>query len=69
MLKKSFQKELDKLSKLNIAYKNQLALVEEQIFKEFGKYPTDCDFFIDIFHVSTGKMTVQQLNDEMVAAE
>lgn len=66
MTDKQFQKELDKLAKVNINYKVQLMKVEAEIEKRFGFLPSDVDLdvFIDNFHVGTGYMTVQQVTEE-----
>lgn len=67
MLKQSFQKELDKLAKLNSKYKKQLKFVENKIKKEFGFYPSevDCDSFIDSYHTGCGNLSIEQLNEDM----
>lgn len=68
MLKKSFQKELNKLSILNARYKEQLTKVENAIIKEFGKCPSEIDFeeFIDSYHVGIGHLTVDEINEGML---
>ncbi len=68
MLKKTFQKELDKLALLNVKYKEQLEKVEDAIKKEFGNYPCeiDNDYFIDTYCVGSQNMTVKKLNETMI---
>lgn len=63
-----FQKELNKLARLNLRYKEQLDKVVDEIEKVFGKtpYEVDCDHFIDTYCTGAGNSTVQQLNEEMV---
>ena len=62
-----FQKELNKLAKLNAKYKEQLDKVIDEIENVFGKtpYEVDCDFFIDTYCTGIGNLTVDQLNKEM----
>jgi len=70
MLRKEFQKELNKLAKLNAKYKEQLDKVVNAIEEEFGKtpYEADCDEFIDTYCVASNNMTVANLNTAMERA-
>lgn len=67
MTDKQFQKELNKLAIKNAKYKHQLNLVEEEIKRRYGKYPSevDCDSFIDAFHVGCAPMRVNQIDEDM----
>lgn len=62
-----FQKELNKLAKLNAAYKNQLEKVVDGIENVFGysPYDVDCDDFIDTFCTGSGNMSINNLNERM----
>ena len=70
MLQKEFQKELNKLAKLNAKYKEQLDKVVDAIEEEFGKtpYEVDCDEFIDTYCTTSNNMTVANLNAAMERA-
>ena len=67
MLRKEFQKELNKLAKFNAKYKEQLDKVVDAIEEEFGKtpYEVDCDEFIDTYCTTSSNMTVADLNKAM----
>lgn len=62
-----FQKELNKLAKLNAAYKEQLDKVVDVLKDTYGHspYDVDCDFFIDTYCQGAGNMTVKQLDEQM----
>lgn len=67
MTDKQFSALLKKLSKANSRYKRLLREAENEIERRFGVHPSDVDNdqWIDVYHVGTGGMTVEQVNDSM----
>jgi len=69
MTDERLQLEMDKLSKMFQIYQDQLLFVEAEIVARFGVHPSDvdCDMWIDTFHQSGGRMTVEEITREMTA--
>lgn len=67
MTDEKFQQLLDNLSAVNSKYKSLLKQAEKEIERRYGYNPSDVDNdeWIDTFHVSTGTMTVKQVDDSM----
>jgi len=67
MTDKKFELLLTELTILNIKYKDALEIVEDEIKRRYGKFPSeiDNDEWIDSYHVGKGKMTLKQLDKSM----
>lgn len=60
-----FNKLLRKLGLANETYKNLLFQAEEEIKERYGVYPSaiDLDSWIDAYHVGTGEMSAQEVDE------
>lgn len=60
-----FNKLLRKLGLANETYKNLLFQAEEEIKERYGVYPSDIDLdsWIDAYHVGTGEMSAQEVDE------
>lgn len=64
---KQFNTLLHILDRANKHYKDLLGLAEKEFFRRYGNYPSDIDFdsWIDIYHVGTGFISAEEIDQEM----
>lgn len=68
MTDKQFQKILDTLAYSRRNYLDLLKLAEDEIIRRYGVHPSDIDNdqWIDSYHQSCRRMTVEQLDESMM---